>query len=168
MPMLVGLIPAIALFLITLAIGWLSPFAGVITFVAAVYLCWIVLTVWSYSIRPRDIGLNPRLMILNQHEEAVFKLHYLFFKYPFAAGNFTHFLNFSRIFGIAWIAICVWQQLYVLAGLLVVFYIAAGWLMVRLYPVAHYQVAANKGQLFATQQLMAIERIIASRDMLDF
>jgi hypothetical protein len=166
--MVVGLIPAVLLFIASLLIGWFSPFAGAMTFASVACISWLFFTLWSFTVRPRDDGLNMKALLLNQTEQITFKRHYLFFKFPFAAGNFTHFLNFARMFGIVWVAICVWQQFYVLAGLLVVFYIGAGWLMVRLYPVAHYQAVANKGQLFATQQLMAIERIIANRDDLDF
>jgi hypothetical protein len=67
---------------------------------------------------------------LGPEEERIFRKHFVFFKFPFGAGNFTHFLNFARMFGVLWAIIAVWQGWYVTAGLLVLFYFLATPLMV--------------------------------------
>jgi hypothetical protein len=67
------------------------------------------MTTVSLTIKPQEEALDIRGLLLNKMDELVFRKHYLFFRFPFAAGNFAHFLNFARIFGIVWTGICVWQ-----------------------------------------------------------
>lgn len=169
MSMLVGLIPAMVIFISSLIGAWFSIWGAAIAYVAVHYVCLVYMIVMSFTMKPppQDI-LNLRGLLLNKMDEEVFRRHYLFFRFPFAAGNFTHFLNFARILGIVWIIICVWQKFYVLAALLVIFYAVAGWAMVRLYPIAHFKAAAEKGDLFAIKQLTHIEYILSKREDLDF
>ena len=168
MAILVGLVPAAIIFISSLIGAWFSIRGAAIGYVAVLYVCLAYMIVMSFAMKPPPEILNMRGLLLDKMEEEVFRRHYLFFRFPFAAGNFTHFLNFARIFGIVWIIICVWQKFYVLAAMLVVFYAIAGWTMVRLYPIAHFKAAAEKGQRFAIKQLAHIEHILSKRDDLGF
>jgi hypothetical protein len=73
------------------------------------------------------------------------------------AGNFTHFLNFTRMLSVLWIIVALWQGWYVTAGCLVLFWFLVTPLMVKLYPTAHYRAAAERGHVFGAENLAHIQ-----------
>jgi hypothetical protein len=168
MPILVGLVSATVVGIVSVIVVWFSIWGAAITYVAVLYASLIFMTTVSLTIKPQEDVLDIRGLLLNKMDELVFRKHYLFFRFPFAAGNFAHFLNFARIFGIVWTGICVWQGFYVLAVMLVVFYAVAGWAMMRLYPIAHYEAAAKTGEPFAMKQLAHIKYILSKREDLKY
>jgi hypothetical protein len=162
----VGLIPAVALFVISLASALISLRWASIGYAAAIYFLLIIIVLSCLCVRaPNDPG---RRVILTDAEERLFKKHYAFFRFPMGTQNYVHFLNFARMFGIVWILICFWQGLYWTAGSLAVFYAISSPVMVWLMPIAHYKEGAEKGHEFARRNLAMIDHILQNRDFLKF
>jgi hypothetical protein len=72
------------------------------------------------------------------------------------------------MFGIVWIGIGLWQQMYWVAAAIAAFYLISGHIVMWLFPTAHYQAVAAKGQAFGVKKLAQIERILQNRDSLGF
>jgi hypothetical protein len=112
--------------------------------------------------------MGARKIILSTEEERLFKQYYMFFRFPFGAQNFGHFVNFARAFGVIWIAIGLWQGVYWVAIAMAVFYFISGSLMWRLSPIAHFKEGAERGHEFAVRGLAMMGRILDNRDALGF
>jgi hypothetical protein len=168
MAMIVGFIPAVALFMVSLVAALFSMRWAVVGFTTAIYLVLAIVVVSCLCVRAPSDPMKARSIILSEEEEGLFKKHYAFFRFPFGTQNFVHFLNFARMFGIVWILICLWQGFYWTAAALAVFYAVSSPVMVWLMPIAHYKAAAEKGHQFAMRKLAEIEHILQSRDSLGF
>lgn len=163
MPAVVGFLLVAFFFVASLVTAIFSIWWGAIIYVSAIYSALLIVVATCVSVRAPD-----RMRLLSHEEEQLFRKHYPFFRYPFGAQTFAHFLNYARVFGVVWIAIALWQGMYWIAATIGVFYVVSTPLIMRLFPAAHYRAVAEKGHLFGAQKLHAIERILALRDSLEF
>ncbi len=168
MPTVVGFVPALILFVLSLAGALISVRWASIGYSVAIYVLLFVVVVSCLCVRPPDDPMNARRIILNEEGERLFKKHYAFFRFPFGTQNFVHFLNFARMFGAVWVLICLWQSQYLTAAALAVFWAISSPVMVWLMPIAHYKEAAERGHQFAMRNLAEIEHILQNRDVLGF
>lgn len=116
MTMIVGFIPAAAIFVASLVAAIFSIRLGAIGYTAAIYAGLAVIIVSCACVRVPDDRTGIRKLLLSGEEEQLFKKHCAFFRFPFGTQNFTHFINFARMFGIVWICVGLWQGIYWVAG----------------------------------------------------
>jgi hypothetical protein len=168
MTVIMGFLPAVIFFLASLAAAFFSVWWAAAGYTIATYAVLVVIVVSCACVRPPPDPMNARRIILSDEEDKFFKKHYAFFRFPFGTQNFTHFLNFARMFGTVWLVVSLWQHFYWIAGALAACYLISGPVMMRLMPIAHYKAAAEKGHEFAVRKLAQIEHILQSRDSLEF
>jgi hypothetical protein len=166
--MIMGLAPAAIWFGISLAVAVFSLRWGGVLYVAGIYIAIVIFAVPSLCMRPPNDPTGTRQLLLSSDGERLFKKYYAFFKFPMGTQTFAHFINFARMFGIVWIAVCLWQRMYLITIANAAFYLISAPLMWRLSPIAHYNAAAEKGAAFAVRDLMTIQRILDCRDDLGF
>jgi hypothetical protein len=166
MLMIMGLAPAVILFVVSLVAAIFSFWCGGVIYVAGIYISAAAIVVSCACVRPPNDPMGFRKIVLSSEEERLFRKYYAFFRFPFGTQNFAHFINFARIFGIVWIIIGLWQRMYWIAIANAAFYLISGLLMWRLNPIAHYNAAAEKG--VGVKELMMMEHILDSRDALGF
>jgi hypothetical protein len=166
--MIVGFIPAAAIFVASLIAAIFSIRLGAIGYTAAIYAGLAVIMVSCACVRAPADPMGIRRVLLSGEEEHLFKKHYAFFRFPFGTENFTHFINFARLFGIVWICVGLWQGIYWVVAALVVFYLISSPVMMWLMPIAHYRAIAEKGHEFGAVKLTQFERILKRRDSLEF
>ena len=168
MTKIVGFIPAVAFFIASLVAATFSVRWGAIGYTAAIYVALVAIFVSCACLRAPSELMSVRKLILSSEEEQLFKKHYAFFRFPFGTENFTHFINFARMFGIVWIGIGVWYRLYWVVAALVVFYLISSSVMIWLMPIAHYKAIAERGHQFGLTKLAQFEHILDNRDSLRF
>ena len=129
-------------------------------YVAGIYVAVAVIVVSCACVRPPNDPMGARKIVLSSDEERLFRKYYVFFRFPLGTQNFAHFINHTRIFGIVWIAIGLWQRMYWVAIANAVFYLISASLMWRLSPIAHYKAAAEMGAAFAVRELRMMQHIL--------
>jgi hypothetical protein len=168
MPMIMGLAPAVTLFVVCLVAAVASFWWGGLIYVLGIYVAAAIIVVSCASVRPPDDPMGVRKIVLSADEERLFKKYYAFFRFPFGAQNFAHFINYARMFGIVWMVISLWQRMWGIAIANVLFFLISGPLMWRLSPIAHYKAAAEKGAPFAVKELKMMQHILDSRNEIGF
>jgi hypothetical protein len=166
--MIMGLVPAVVFFTVSLVAAVFSFWWGAVIYVTAIYVAVAVIVTSCACVRAPADPMGSRKIILSSDEERLFKKYYAFFRFPFGTQNFAHFVNYGRMFGLIWIVIGLWQRMYWVAVANAVFYLISGPLMWRLSPIAHYKAAAEKGLAYAVKDLRGIQHILDSRDTLGF
>jgi hypothetical protein len=161
-----GLLIAIIWLVVSLIVAIFSFWWGGITYLIGIYAAVAVIGGACIGVQPSGDTLVVRRMVLSNDEERLFRKYYAFFQFPFGAQFFAFCINYSRIFGIVWIVIGLWQGMYWVAIANAVFYLISGPLMWRLAPIAHYNAAAEKGALLGESRMM--QNILNNRDVLGF
>jgi hypothetical protein len=161
----IGLAPALILFIASLAVTIFSFWWGGLIYVVGIYIAAAIIVTSYACVRPPNNPIGARQIILSSDEERLFRKYYAFFRFPLGTQNFAHFVNYARMFGIVWVIIGLWQAIYWIAIANVLFYLLSGSLMWRLSPLAHYMAAAEKG--VALSELRMMQHILRSRKELD-
>lgn len=79
---IMGLAPAVALFVVSLVAAAFSVWWGGVIYVAGIYIADVIIVVSLISVRPPDDPTGARKIILSGDEERLFKKYYAFFRFP--------------------------------------------------------------------------------------
>ena len=165
---IVGFVPAVVLLAISFVVAIFSEWWAGTIYVSVLYISVAIVAISCLSIRPPDDPMGSRKILLSVEEERLFIKYYPFFVFPLGTQNFAHFINYTRVFAVIWIAIGIWERLYWIAIANVLFYLISAPLMWWLSPIAHYKAAAEKGVMSAAETLRKIQHILDNRDLLGF
>lgn len=160
-----GLIVSLVFFFGSLITAILSLQWGAIGYAIVIYMAFCIMAFSSWSIKVRK---NDNWSELPQLEQYILHRHRVFFYFPFAAANFGHFCNWTRMFAVLWAVFCIWKKWYWLAGAFALFYVVATPMIVIWIPIPHYQKLVQRGHEWAQQRLKAIQHILDERNSLRF
>jgi len=133
--------------------------AGAFAFVA---LCYVVLfaakavNLWFGSKRYQPYFLYD---FLSAFEKSIYKRFALYVRRPALAFFFSTTLHWLRIGLVAWIAVSLWQGLYVASIALALFFILSSGTIAAMYPDLYFEDAAKRGNQGAAEMLHALRHV---------
>jgi hypothetical protein len=144
---------------LSVLIGFKHLRAGTLTFVIVSYFVWFAAracNLWFGLERNRPWFLHG---FLSAFERTIYKRFALYIHRQPAAFVFSTTLHWLRIAAIGWIAVALWQGLYVEAFALALFLILASGTISTMYPDLYFEDAAKKGNRGAAEMLQALRHI---------
>lgn len=127
-----------------------------------VVLCYVVLSaakatnLWFWSKR----YLTPfRYKFLSTFEKSIYKRFALYVHRPALAFFFSTTLHWLRIGLVAWIAVSLWQGLYIASIALALFFILSSGTIATMYLDLYFEDAAKRGNHGAAEMLHALRHV---------
>jgi hypothetical protein len=162
---MVGLVFASIILAGSVLVALFNPRWGAVGYAVAIYACFAIMGLSSWSIQVRK---NEAWCELSKLEQYVLNRHRAFFYFPFGAANFGHFCNWTRMFSVLWAVFCLSSGWYWLAATLALYYAVVTPMIVIWIPIPHYQKAVLGGHQWAQARLDAMQHVLDERDALGF
>ncbi|VAW28982.1 hypothetical protein MNBD_BACTEROID06-454 [hydrothermal vent metagenome] len=158
---MVGNLFALIIIAASALVGFVSLEASATTFVAIAYLLWLLVLLSNLFTKPSKN--SPFCNHLQPQEVEVYQRYYLHFWYPGGAQVYSALLNGLRFAGIIWGGFCLWDGLYLLGSLSIVYYFITGFLILKLNPWLYMGAEAKNANQVAIEQLSIIETVQEKR-----
>jgi hypothetical protein len=140
-----------------IAINYLST--GTLVFVVLSYVMWSLAkstNLWFGFKRYR-----PYLVynFLSTYEKSIHKQFALYVRHPALAFFFSTTLHWLRVAAVAWIAVSLWQGLYIASIALVFFCVLSSGTISTMFPDLYFEDAAKRGNHSAAEMLRALRYV---------
>jgi hypothetical protein len=162
---MIGNIFAIIVIVVSGLVGLFSLEASSITFISFAYLLWLFILFSNIFTKPAKDA--PLYKFLDPQEIEVYLSYHLHFWFPDGAQAYSALLNGLRFAGFIWGGLCLWNGLYWLGGISIVYFFISADLILKLNPLLYMGAEAQKGNQVATEQISLIEAVQAKKEAYD-
>jgi hypothetical protein len=161
MGVIVGNFLGLIVVLIAAAVGYPSLSLATQVFLGIAYGLWIIILITDVATRPKID--TPFCRTLEPEEQTAYRRYHEAIDFLLAGQVYSGWLNFLRVAGLVFAGLCVWKELYELAGASVLLFVVTASLIHRHNPWYYLGRQAEQGRAKARAELALIQRVFRLR-----
>lgn len=147
--------------LIAVGVGYGSLVTSTEVFLAIAYGLWLVFLITHLATRPKID--SPFCRTLESEEQGAYRRYHDAIDFPLAGHVYAGWLNFLRVAGLVYAALCAWKGSYELAGAAVMLFLVTASLIHRNNPGYYLGRQAAQGRAKAITELALFNRVFTLR-----
>lgn len=146
---------------VTVALGYESLPKATQLFLGTAYGVWLLFWIMNISSRPKKDA--PFCKTLSPENVKLYRHYHTAIDFPLPGEVYAGILNFLRVAGLVYAGLSLWRELYIEAGLSVLFFLVSASLIHRNNPWFFLGQRAEKGHTRSKLELLGLNALVAER-----
>ena len=146
---------------VTVAFGHESLARASLLFLGTAYAVWLLFWIMNITSRPKVDA--PFCQSLATEELKLYRHYHTAIDFPLPGQVYAGILNFLRVAGLVYAGLSVWRELYIEAGLSILFFVVTASLIHRNNPWFFLGQRAEKGHARAKLELQGLHALVTQR-----